>query len=216
MSESSSFRDIQRRTIQLMNFEDGLWDIMLGMIFLALSIYPLTRAVLGPVWNMGLFLAVLALLVVVLFGLRRIVSEPRLGHAKTRRTPKLRLLLIFTAVIFVLTLGLVGLTLFSPSNSPAEAVSKLSTDGRSYLVELITVAVMGVIFSGLGYASGVSRLYIYGWMVGLANLASVYMHHEAGWTFLLPLAIAAGIILIVGAIRFGRFMQKYSPRTEAG
>jgi hypothetical protein len=214
MSDSSSIRAIQQRTIRLMNFEDGLWDLLLGMIFLELSCYPVTRALLGPIWNFGLFLVVLAFLVTGLFVLRRIVSEPRLGHARPRRTPKLRLLLIFTAVMVALTLGLVALTLFSPSDGP-QAVSKPTADGRSYLVELITVAVIGIIFSGLGYAAGVSRLYIYGWMLGLANLASVYMVHKAGWTFLLPLAIAAGIILVTGTVRFARFMQRYPSRTEA-
>jgi hypothetical protein len=215
MSESSSLRAIQQRTMRLMNFEDGLWDIMLGMIFLTLSIYPLTRAALGPVLNIGLFLVVLALLVVGLFGLRRIVSQPRLGHAKPRRTPKLRLLLAFTALMVVLTLGLVVLTLLSPSDG-SKVVSELTAGGRSYLVEWIVVIVIGIIFSGLGYIAGVRRLYIYGWMLGLANLASVYMTHKAGWTFLLPLAVAAAIIMVIGSMQFARFIQKYPSRTEAG
>jgi hypothetical protein len=83
-------------------------------------------------------------------------------------------------------------------------------------VELIVVFVVAAIFSGLGYAAGVSRLYVYGWLLGLGNLASVYMEHNAGWTLMLPLAIAAGIILITGAARFVRFMQKYPTRAEAG
>lgn len=215
MSESSSFRAIEQRTFRLMNFEDGTWDLMLGMIFLALSCYPVTRALLGPVWNMGLFLIVLAFLVIGRFVLRRIASEPRLGHARGRRTPKIRLLLIFTVVMFALTLGLVALTLISPSDGVG-APSKPTTDGRSYLVELIVVVVIGMIFSGLGYAAGVRRLYIYGWMLGLANLASVYMEHKAGWTFMLPLAIAAGVILVAGTVRFARFMQRYPSRTDAG
>ena len=215
MFESNSFRAIEQRTIRLMNFEDGLWDLLLGMIFLELSCYPITRKLLGPIWNFGLYLVVLAFLVIGLFVLRRIVSEPRLGHARPRRTPKLRLLLIFTAVMFALTLGLVLLTLLSPSDVVG-AVNNVTGDGRSYLVELITVVVIGVIFSGLGYVAGVSRLYVYGWMIGLANLASVYMTHKAGWTFMLPLAIASGVILVTGTFLFARFMQRYPSRTEAG
>jgi hypothetical protein len=201
--------------MRMMNFEDGLWDVMLGLIFLTLSIYPITRAILGPVWNMGLFLVVLALLVVGLFGLRRIVSAPRLGHARPRRTPKLRLLLVVTIVMVALTLGLVLVTLFSP-REVTEAISKTASGGRSYLVEWIVVAVIGLIFSGLGYTAGVTRLYFYGWMLGLANLASVYMHHEAGWTFMLPLAVAAGIIMVIGIALFITFIQRYPSRAQAG
>lgn len=215
MAEENSLRAIQQRTMRLMNFEDGLWDIMLGMIFLTLAIYPLTRAALGPVLNLGLFLVVLALLVAGLFGFRRVVSEPRLGRATPRRNFKLRLLLAITAVMVVLTLGLVLLTLFSPSEG-SEAASKAAEGGRSYLVEWIVVVVIGLIFSALGHIAGVSRLYFYGWMLGLANLASVYMVHTAGWTILLPLAIAAGVILLTGVVLFVRFIEHFPSRSEAG
>ncbi|MGD2057376.1 MAG: hypothetical protein PVF85_13085 [Anaerolineales bacterium] len=214
MPEKNSLRAIQQRTMQLMNFEDGLWDIMLGMIFLALACYPLTRAALGPVWNLGLFLVVLLVLVLAWFGVRRVVSAPRIGHARPRRSPKLRFLLIITAVMVALTLGLVALTLFSP-RTVTRAVGETAASGRSYLVEWIVVIAIGLVFSGLGYIAGVTRLYFYGWMLGLANLASVYMEHKAGWTFMLPLAIAAGIILLIGVILFTRFIQRYPSRAGA-
>ena len=40
-------KQIQRRTVQMTTFEDGLWDILTGLIFLLLGIYPLTRVLLG-------------------------------------------------------------------------------------------------------------------------------------------------------------------------
>ncbi len=46
-------------------------------------------------------------------------------------------------------------------------------------------------------------------MLGFAYLVSVYLEHNAGWTFLLPLAIAAGIILLVGSSLFVRFLHSY-------
>jgi hypothetical protein len=52
-------------------------------------------------------------------------------------------------------------------------------------------------------------------MLGLANLASVYMEHNAGWIFYLPVAIAAGIILLVGFVLLIRFFRKYPLRLEA-
>ena len=96
MSNITDFRQIQRRTNQLMNFEDGFWDLLLGSIFMMLAIYPVTREILGPVWNLVLFLSVLALLVAAELLLRRYVSGPRIGYAQPRRSPKLRLVLAFT------------------------------------------------------------------------------------------------------------------------
>ena len=213
MSKITDFNQIQRRTNQLMNFEDGFWDLLLGCIFMMLAIYPITRELLGPVWNLVLFLSVLALLVAAELLLRRYISGPRLGYAQPRRSPKLRLVLVFTVLMVLITFGLVLVTLLSPESVPSPPVE--ASPGRSYLVELIALLVIGGLFSALGYLYGVTRLYFYGWMLGLANLASVYMTHNAGWTVLIPLAIAAGIILLIGFVLLVRFLRKYPVRAEA-
>jgi hypothetical protein len=212
MSNISDLNEIQRRTNQLINFEDGFWDLLLGSIFMMLAIYPVTRELLGPEWNLVLFLVVLATLVAAQLLLRRYVSAPRIGYAEPRRSPKLRLVLVFTILMVLITFGLVLVTLLSPASAsiPVEA-----SPGRGYLVELIVVLVMGGLFSALGYIFGVRRLYFYGWMLGLANLASVYMEHNAGWTVLIPLAVAAGIIMLIGLVLLARFLRKYPVRAEA-
>jgi hypothetical protein len=209
MSEPYDLRQIQRRTVQLMSFEDGLWDLLLGTIFMFLAIYPVTRQLLGPLWNLVLFLSLLALMVAGQLLARRLVSEPRIGYVRPRRSPKLRLLLVFTVVMVLITFGLVVLTLLSPEPGSNSSVPAGASSGRSYLVELLVLLVMGALFSAMGYLFGVTRLYFYGWMLGLANLASIYMEHNAGWTFLIPLAIAAGIILLIGFVLLVRFLNKY-------
>jgi hypothetical protein len=213
MSEISDLNQIRRRIIQLTSFEDGFWDLLLGIIFMLLAIYPVTRELLGPVWNLVLFLSLLAVMVVVQLVVRHFVSEPRIGYVRGRRSPKLRLLLIFTVVMVLITFGLVVLTLLSPA--PVTSVLAEASPGRSYVVELIVLLVMGGLFSAMGYMFGVTRLYFYGWMLGLANLASIYMEHNAGWTFQLPLAIAAGIIILIGIVLLLRFLRKYPLRGEA-
>ena len=39
MSNTTDLREIQQRINQLISFEDGLWDLMLGSIFMLLAIY---------------------------------------------------------------------------------------------------------------------------------------------------------------------------------
>jgi len=214
MSKATDLRQIQRRTHQLMSFEDGLWDLLLGSIFMFLAIYPVTRELLGPVWNLVLFLSMLALMVVGQLVVRHFVSGPRIGYAQTRRSPKLRLLLIFTVLMVLITFGLVVVTLLSPGLGSTSSVPAGPSPGRGYMVELIVLLVMGGLFSTMGYLFGVTRMYFYGWMIGLANLASIYMEHNAGWTFLIPLAIAAGIILLIGFVLLVRFLRKYPLRVE--
>ncbi|MBE9479325.1 MAG: hypothetical protein IMY80_05105 [Chloroflexi bacterium] len=214
MSESINLSDVQKRTMQLSEFEDGLWDLLVGSIFMVLAFYPITRELLGPTWNMALFLLLLAFLVVGHLVAKRFISGPRMGYVKTRRTPKIRLLLVVTIVIFLLTLALVLLTLFSPGWLSSGSEPSTPPLVRSYGVEWIVVIIMGAIFSVMGYRFGVARLYFYGWMLGLANLASVYMSHTAGWTFPVPAAIAAGIILVIGFTLLLRFLRNYPIRTQ--
>jgi len=214
MSEAINLRDVQRRTKQLSEFEDGLWDLLIGSIFMLLAFYPITRELLGPTWNMAFFLFLLALLVVGQLVARHFISGPRMGYVQPRRTPQMRLLLVVTAVFVLLTLGLVLLTLFSPGLLSSGSEPSTPSLVRSYGVEWIVVFIMGAIFSVMGYRFGVARLFFYGWMLGLANLASVYMAHTAGWTFLLPAAIAAGIILVIGFTLLLRFLRNYPIRTQ--
>ncbi len=58
--DSQPERQVQKRTVRLLSYEDGLWDLLLGTVFLLLAIYPITRARLGPAWNLALFVGLLA------------------------------------------------------------------------------------------------------------------------------------------------------------
>ncbi|MFA5787704.1 MAG: hypothetical protein WDA71_12115 [Actinomycetota bacterium] len=87
MSESPDLREVQKRTLRLMNCKDGLWDLLLGLIFMALAVYPITRARLGPVWDLALFVGVLLLSLAAFGGVRRKISAPRLGYVESKRSP---------------------------------------------------------------------------------------------------------------------------------
>ena len=213
MSDQTNLNQVQKRIYQLTNFEDGFWDLLLGTIFMLLAFYPLTREALGPEWNVALFLVALALLSGTQLALRTFVSRPRIGYVKGRRTPRLRLLLIFTLLMVLLTFGLLLATLLGPgSEAPASTVATSSQ--RGYAVELIVVLVTGGLFTAMGYIFGVTRLYFYGWLIGLANLGSVYMTHTAGWSFNIPLAVLAGSIMLIGGVLLNRFLRKYPAQEQ--
>jgi len=209
MSQIYDLSQVKRRNLQLIAFEDGLFDLLLGSVYMALAIYPVTRELLGPILNLVLYLGWLALLVVGQLLIRYFVSKPRIGYVRLRNTLAMRLLFIITIVMVLVTFGLVLVTLLSPGLGSASDVTFAPNPDRSYLVELITLLVLGAFFSFLGYMFGVRRLYFYGWMVGLAYLFSVYMEHNAGWIFFFPQAIAAGVILVIGFVLLLRFLQNY-------
>jgi hypothetical protein len=199
----------RRRMIQLLNFEDGLWDILLGLIFLELSIYPVTRRLLGPVWNMVLYLTVLGVLVLGLTLVRRAISRPRIGTARMRRTPAKAVLVAFLVVSLLATFALVLLTLRSPGWLSIPAVPIVPSWMQDLSVDIAMMFIVVLVFSVMGYVFRVVRLFLYGWLIGLGNLASTALTLYAGVPFNLPLAIASMIMLGTGVVLLVRFLRSY-------
>lgn len=133
---------------------------------------------------------------------------------RPRPSPKLRLLAIFTVIMVLLTFSLLLVTFLGPGSEAVPSATAEISSERGYTIELIALLVIGLLFSAMGYFFGVSRLYFYGWLIGLANFASVYMTHNAGWSFNIPLALVAGMILLIGFLLLGRFLRKYPIRTQ--
>jgi len=216
MRQQISLGEIRRRSLRLLHYEDGLWDILLGSVFLMLSIYPITRRLLGPTWNLFLFLALLAILVASQLYARRVFSAPRIGVAKMRRTPTTTVMLVITVVLCLATLALVLATHFLSPALQEPRWGALPGWVSDLDVDIIISLVIVGIFSLMGYLFGVPRMYLYGWLVGAGTLASTALELYAGYSFNLPLAIAAGIIMLVGATLFVRFLRKYSiPTAQA-
>jgi len=209
MSETPSLSEVQKRTVRLQSFEDGLWDLQFGTVFMLLAIYQITRTWLGPAWNLALFVGLLLAEVAIFSFLRWRISTPRLGYVKPRTTPATKGILAVTIALVALTAGLVVLTLVSPGTLgiPGPAVS-LSNIG-SYWVELAVLAFLIVLFSAIGYTFGVPRLYLYGWLVGGANLLAVIVYRGTPEGFNLPMGIASGVILLIGAALLVRMLRKY-------
>jgi len=209
MSTSIGIGNAQKRIVQLTNYEDGLWDILLGLVMLLLSIYPITRELLGPELNLVLFLVALAILVIGLSAARRYISTPRLGYAKQRRTPTTKLLVALTTGLVLLTLGCVIATLLSPGWIPQISSSSTASWISDLAVEIAVMFAMVGLFSLLGYLFGVTRLFVYGWLLGGAYLLSVALTMGQDVSFNLPLAIASGIIIGTGIVLLVRFIRKY-------
>lgn len=206
MTGQMSSHEARRRVVQLGTFEDGLWDILLGKVFILLGIYPLTRNLLGPVLNLILFCGVLLLLIVLVSYARRIFSVPRIGLMKLRSGPLTTIaritLLVVTVVLVLATLFMTG-TVEQPvlSGTPAW-LSRLSGD-------IFFAALIIGIFTLFAHFTGIPRLHLYGWLVGLGNLASAALMLYAGHTFNLPLALAGLIIVSIGVSLFLRFARRY-------
>ena len=201
-------KQIQRRTVQMTTFEDGLWDILTGLIFLLLGIYPLTRVLLGPNLNLVFFLAVMLVFVFLQVIARRHYSEPRLGVVKMRPAPSKVFIVAMVGLLIAVSLAL-GFSIIRIPDALRTTIDEMPAWFKIFGVDLLASLLIMVVYSLMGFVFGVPRLYIYGWLIGVGNLASVILSRWYGLNFNLPLVAASLIILAVGVNLFVRFLRKY-------
>lgn len=131
---------------------------------------------------------------------------------KPRKSPGLKLLLAATILLVGLTLGLVILTLTSPSWLPDLTPRDAPEGLRSYLVEILVLLALVGLFSAMGFLFGVPRLILCGWLLGGANLAGAILYQGASEGFNVPPGLAAGVIRLIGVTLLIRLTRKYPVR----
>jgi hypothetical protein len=179
-----------------------------------MSFYPVLRSALGPVLNLLLLGCVLAILLVGVFAAKKYIVVPRVGLVKfgSKQKQKIKTLHVITFIMvlatFVFAILLVTKVIIEPDWGAAPDWI------RDFDVDILFTAIVIGFFSLIAYAFGVPRLHLYGWLYGLGNLIATILEVYEGFTFLFPLAISGGIILLIGVAFFIRFLRDYSIPTE--
>lgn len=216
MPDGIDVREAKKRTVRLLTFEDGLWDIILGSVFLLMSVYPLTRELLGPTWNVLAFSLVLIVLLLGAAWARVALAIPRRGVAKPRPSTTRPITLVFRVTLVLALLTVVLWTLFATSVLPRPPWGKAPGWVHTLAPEILVATLLVLIFSVVARSAGVGRVYLYGWLLGVGTLASTALERYAGITFHFPLAIAAGVIVVVGIGVLVRFLREFPiPKPEA-
>jgi hypothetical protein len=214
MSQQISLKEAESRVFRLSQFQDGLWDILLGGEFVYLGFYNLFRERLGPVGNLMIFIGVILVLVTIYLAARKLYVSPRIGSVKfgMRQNKQKRklwaatsLLVLLTSVVAILlTTGVITTPVWQ---SAPQWLNEFSVD------IFFTVLIIGF-FTVFAYVVGIARLHLYGWLIGLGNLGSnmlgFYRGHVMNWPFL----VAGLTMIVVGAFMFARFLRDYPVPVE--
>ncbi len=169
-------------------FEDGFWDILIGLIMLITGI----RGLVDVGW---ISLLVLPAVLVGPLG-KRFITIPRIGIVKfgqVRKSRQKQLIALLTVSIIVM----VGVFWLSRSDV-----------AQSQAVTSPVVAIWIVLtFAVITYLLDFSRLYIYGLLFGLSEILWGLFDKPTG-----PIAFTlSGLIaLMVGAFMLGRFLRAYT------
>jgi len=205
MSQEISLKQLERK-VYTSFFQDGLWDIYLGLLLLSMGMsQPLAAMGASLVWATVLSLALAALGLLIFVGGKRWLTVPRLGTVRfghARRVGGKR-----AAAVFSLSV-LVGAVLFALSWTGVTRIAVLEVIP---LPALIFAANCIVVFGLAGYFLDFSRLYAYAVLYAAAFPLAVLLRGPAQLPYGWPLAysVASGPMLIIGLVLLIRFVHEY-------
>jgi hypothetical protein len=194
MEMDIDLKQIQRK-VYISYFQDGLWDMLLGIFLLGwgmMAMYDFV-AVMGGVW---------VVFYLVVLGLKRWLTYPRAGYIKIAEARKQQIRMVILGVVLLL-LGLAVFFIFAAESRPAWF--------SEYFMFLLGV-MFTVVIAALGYWWKVTHWYVYAAMVFLAFCVHQWLDAPLNLTFIVP----GGIISLCGVAMLVRFLRKYPKKPGEG
>jgi hypothetical protein len=218
MSQNINLKEIERKAFRS-TFQDGLWDIFLGLLLLNMGMGTLMGAILDdtsvPVlWIMIGLLTFAALALLIFWAGKKFITTPRMGLVKfgPQRKAKMKNLraVLFLSVLLTVIMLILGL---------AAAGNGLPGWVAAIPIPLYVWPVQTIIVFGLGaYFLDVTRFYAYGVLYGLPLPVGMLLVKNTGLTGLSSMAITfgvpAGLMVLIGVVLFIRFLRKYPIPTQ--
>lgn len=208
MNKVINLKEIEKRAFRS-TFQDGLWDIFIGILLLNLSIFPwLSEEYMSP---SSIIIVSLTITIVVFIGFylgKRYLTIPRIGILRVGSDRKSRLKKLHV----VLIVSAVGITALLFLTRYLGRFSRVPFPFLIFGIQAIVVFSIGAYF--LSY----HRLYLYGMFfamplpVGYALAKSQYPISK----LILITGIPGFIMVLVGTVMLTLFLFKYPVIKEEG
>jgi len=196
MRKDDELQTIQRN-VYMTFFEDGVWDIFLGLFVLGWGLSILTEGSYLP----GV---VFVCLYFIVWGIKKRMTYPRIGYVRfsstSRRRIKARFVILLTVVLL---LGLLAGVLFGIGSRPQWLVDYFP---------LIFNGMLAAIVCFVAYWARVDRFYLYAALVFLGGV----LHKWPGIPWEFGFISAGGIITSIGLGFLIRFLRKYPKIAQEG
>ncbi len=194
--KDSELRTIERK-VYMSFFEDGVWDVFLGLFILGWGISILTEAAYLPgVSFIGIYFAV--------WGIKKWLTYPRIGYVRfssiSRRRITTKFLILGAAVLLF---GLLAAVLWGIGTRPQWLADYFPLIFNGMLAAVVCFA---------AYWARINRFYLH---AALIFLGAVF-HLWAGIKWEFGFIGAGGIILLIGLGFLIRFLHKYPRAAQEG
>jgi hypothetical protein len=205
MSQNISLKELERKA-WTSTFQDGLWDIFLGLLLLAMAVWALLSDVgFSESLGMAIYIGLEVLAILVLLAGKKMITVPRMGRVKfgPRRKAKLNWVRVVLFISVLVGAGVFVAGLAVRSDRPEWL-------NASFFLPAAWVVNAIVVFSLGAYFLDFSRLYLIGVLYALPVPLDILFRKftDIDLSFL-AFGAPAMVILIVGLVMLVRFLRDY-------
>ena len=207
MSQKMNLKELERKAFRS-TFQDGLWDLFLGLQLLAWGLAPLLEEIV-PLsdWWVAVLTAPLMLVYLTIFAAKKYITAPRIGRVKfgSKRKAKVKGVVAMTSVILLLGLFVGALWWGGIKTGLPEWVAGIPLPPVIWMVLFITG------FSLAAYFLDFSRLYLYGvlYAISLPTRIILKQNPDLGSVSLIAYFVSGGVMVLIGVVLFIRFLRDY-------
>ena len=207
MSQKMNLKEIERKAFTS-TFQDGLWDLYLGLQLLAWGLALLLEEIV-PLsdWWAAVLAAPLMLVYLAIFVAKKYITAPRIGHVKfgSKRKVKVQRVVAITSVMVLLGLLVGALWWGGIKTGLPEWVAGIPLPPVTWVLLLITG------FSLAAYFLDFNRLYLYGvlYAISLPTRIILKQNPDLGSVSLIAYFVSGGVMVLIGVVLFIRFLHDY-------
>jgi hypothetical protein len=221
MSQSINLQELERKAFRS-TFQDGLWDIFLGLLLLNMGIGTIVGGMLGEtemslmpmLWSMVALIGFVSVVMLAFWAGKKFITTPRIGLVKfgPQRKAKMKNLrvVLFLSVLLLVIMFFLGWA--AMGNGLPWWVTEIPLP--LYVWPAQTIIVFGL----AAYFLDVTRFYAYGVLYGLPFPVGILLVKNTDLTVIGSMAITygvpVGVMVLIGVVLFIRFLHKYPVPAE--
>jgi len=207
MSENIDLKELEKKAYRSI-FNDGLWDLFIGLIILTMGLNTLFGSILNlpELWNIIVPSLVGNIIAFLVFYLgKKFITIPRIGFVKfgPKRKSKQLKLKIFLFIVFIANIILFIL--------PLTGIINYIQFEPLILILILGIGIFTIPFCVVAYFLDFTRLYYYAFLAGIGFFLTELLYPIVGAPLdtILAFGITGGVIVVIGLYYFIRFLKKY-------